>query len=311
MNKYGYIVGLLVLLFIVSCRNKDDKYKDTPTSGTTTIGVDETFEPIISNEVNVFESIYISAGILERVCPEIDAFNLLLKDSVRMIIVTRKLDEQETNYFKSKKIYPKELKIAVDGIALIVNNTNLNTMLTTGTISKILTGEIENWKEINPSSKLGKINVVFDNVNSSTADYASREICTNSKISPNHSALQTNPEVIDYVSKTPNALGMIGVSWVSNHRDSTCIGFLEKIRIVAVSKDIVATADNSYQPYQAYLATGQYPYRRDVYAIITDPRIGLCTGFASFIASDRGQRIILKSGILPASQPVRLIHVRE
>jgi phosphate transport system substrate-binding protein len=311
MNKLSNIVSLFVILFFISCSNKSDKKLDTPTSGTISIAVDETFEPIISNEINVFESIYISSGILAKFCPEIDAFNLLLKDSVRMIFATRKLRDEETSYFNSKKIFPKELKIAVDGIALILNNTNPDTLLTTSEISKLFSGEIDNWKAINPSSQLGKIKVVFDNINSSTADFASREICGKGKISSGHSAMRTNREVIDFVSKTPNAIGLIGVSWVSNHRDSTCIGFLEKIKIVAISKDNVATQENSFQPYQAYLSTGQYPYRRDVYAIITDPRVGLCTGFAAFVASDRGQRIILKSGILPATQPVRLIHVSD
>lgn len=311
MIKIDQVVVLLVILFFISCRNKTGEKQDTPTSGTTTIAVDETFEPIISNEINVFESIYISSGIFEKACPEIDAFNLLLKDSVGMIIVTRKLHDEETNYLKSKKFYPKELKIAVDGIALIVNQANRDTLLTTTTIRKIMTGEIDSWNQLDPASKEGKIKVVFDNKNSSTADYVFREICANTPLSSSHTALQTNREVIDFVSKTTNALGIIGVSWVSNHKDSTCMGFLEKVRIVAVSKEELATEENSYQPYQAYLATGQYPYKRDIYAIITDPHIGLCSGFAAFIASDRGQRIILKSGILPATQPVRLIHVTE
>jgi phosphate transport system substrate-binding protein len=311
MNKLVLITAFWVILMFISCRNSTNGKQDTPTSGTTIIAVDETFEPIISNEINVFESIYISSGIIERACPEIDAFNLLLKDSVRMIIVTRKLRDVETNYFRSEQIYPKELKIAVDGVTFIVNNLNEDTLLTTNVIRKIMTGEIEDWNQINPVSKKGKIKVVFDNPNSSTAEYVSRIICTNGQLSSNHSALNTNREVIDFVSKTPNALGIIGVSWVSNHRDSTCMSFLEKVKVVAVSKENEATEDNSFKPYQAYLSTDQYPYTRDVYVIITDPHIGLCSGFASFLASDRGQRIILKSGILPATQPVRIIHVNE
>jgi len=311
MLKHDHIVILVIILLFISCRNNTNKKQDTPTSGITTIAVDETFEPIIRNEINVFESIYITAGIIEKACPEIDAFNLLLKDSVNMIIATRKLHDNENKYFKSKQIFPKEIKIAVDGIALIVNNINTDTLVTTSEIRKILLGETNRWNQLDPASKLGNIKVVFDNQNSSTADYAYREICGNKVLSSNLSAMNNNIEVIDFVSKTPNALGVIGVSWVSNHRDSTCMGFLNKIRVVAISKENIATEDNSYQPYQAYLETGQYPYKRDIYAIVTDPRIGLCAGFTAFIASDRGQRIILKSGILPATQPVRLVHVTD
>jgi phosphate transport system substrate-binding protein len=311
MMKNNPILFLSIILLLVSCHTKTNKKQDTPTSGRIMIAVDETLEPIISNEINVFESIYITAGIIAKPCPENEAFNLLLKDSVRMIIATRKLHDDENKYFKSKQIFPKEVKIAVDGIALIVNNINTDTMLTTTEIRKIMIGETDHWKKQNPASKFGNIKVVFDNPNSSTADYAIREICGNKALSSDLSAKNNNLEVIDFVSKTPNALGIIGVSWVSNHRDSICMGFLEKIRIVAVSTENEANENNSFQPYQAYLATGEYPYKRDIYAIVTDPRTGLCAGFTSFIASDRGQRIILKSGILPASQPVRLVHVNE
>jgi phosphate transport system substrate-binding protein len=69
--------------------------------------------------------------------------------------------------------------------------------------------------------------------------------------------------------------------------------------------------DNSYKPYQAYIYQGVYPLTRDVYAVNAEPRNGLATGFTAFLASDRGQRIILKSGIIPAIAPVRIVNVRE
>ena len=309
MKNKLYIIGwFVVILLFVSCRNKQ---QNTPTSGTTRIAVDETFAPIIRSEIDVFESIYISAGILDTVCAEVDAFNLLFKDSVRMIIATRTLRKEEADFFNSKKIFPKELKIAVDGIAFIVNKDNPDTLLTTKMIQKIMLGEIKSWDQINPQSKLGPVSMIFDNPKSSTADYAVKTICENKQLSPDMSSVNSNTAVIDYVSKTPNAIGIIGASWVSNHQDSTCMSFLDKVKVVALSKEDIATQDNSYQPYQAYLATGQYPYTRNVYAIMADPRVGLITGFASFIASDRGQRIILKSGILPATQPLRIIRVRD
>jgi len=299
---------LLVILLFVSCRGKQ---QNSPTSGVTYIAVDETFAPIIQNEINVFESIYISAGIIDTVCSEIDAFNLLFKDSVRMIIATRTLTKEEKEYFNSKTIFPKELKIAVDGISFIVNNDNQDTLLTTKVIQKILLGEIKSWNQIDPKSNLGPIKMIFDNRNSSTAEYAVKTICENKQLSPDLSAVNSNLDVIDFVSKTPNAIGIVGASWISNHSDSTCMSFLDRIKVVALSKEEEATPDNSYQPYQAYMATGQYPYCRNVYAIMTEPRVGLITGFASFIASDRGQRIILKSGILPATQPLRIVNVRN
>jgi phosphate transport system substrate-binding protein len=300
----------VILLF--SCRQKNpDKMTDTPTSGKIKIAVDETLAPIVQSEIEVFESIYYNSAIEDIPCPEVDAFNLLLKDSVRMIIATRQLSADENEYFKSVKIYPKEVRIAVDGIAFIVHSENCDTMLTTKTIQDILVGKIKSWKEINTKSKLDAIKVIFDNPKSSTAEFAVKSICNNQPLYAEHSALNNNRDVIDFVAKTPNALGIIGVNWISNHRDTTCMGFLDKINVIAVSKEDVATGENSFQPYQAYLANGQYAFTRNVYAILADPRIGLTSGFTSFLSGDRGQRIILKSGLLPVTQPVRIIQVND
>jgi phosphate transport system substrate-binding protein len=79
--------------------------------------------------------------------------------------------------------------------------------------------------------------------------------------------------------------------------------------VAGISNQTIATADNSYQPFQAYIATGQYPFTRYIYAIVTEPRAGLGSGFTSFVASDKGQRIILKTGILPITEPMRLVKI--
>jgi phosphate transport system substrate-binding protein len=313
MKKLNPILFLLpgILIVLSSCRQNSVSPTDTPTSGTIKVGIDQTILPIIQEEIDVFESLYTTAGIIEVSCPEVELFNLLLKDSLRMVVVSRMLTPEETNYFNGKKIFPRELKIAVDGIALIVNKANSDTLISTEMVRKILIGEITSWDQIYPKSKLGTIKVIFDNPNSSTAEFAVKSICNNQKLSGQLSALNNNSEVIEYVSKTENSLGIIGVSWISSHIDSSCMGFSDKVRVMAISKESNVTSENSFQPYQAYFATGQYPYTRNLYAIVTDPRVGLATGFTSFIASDRGQRIILKSGILPTTQPLRLIHVND
>lgn len=139
----------------------------------------------------------------------------------------------------------------------------------------------------------------------------SDSICRGDSLKGNLSALKTNAAVIDYVEKTPNAIGVIGVSWVGDKSDSTQLSFSDRVTVMSVSKDEVATAQNSYKPYQAYIALGQYPLVREIYAVLTDPRSGLASGFATFLASDRGQRIILRSGVVPATQNVRIVNVKD
>jgi len=311
MYTHRLLLAIFFGLIISGCSKKTtgDKFTDTPTTGKASIAVDETFQPIISAELPVFHAVYKFATIQPKYVPEAEAFNLLIKDSVRLAIVSRRLNAKELDYFHFKKFFPKEVPVAVDGIAVIVNPKNPDTLFSINTLRKLMLGEITDWNQLNPKSKLGKIKVVFDNQNSSTVRFIVDSIAKTGNLSKQLSAMSYNLDVVDLVSKTPNAIGLIGVSWISDSRDPKCLSFLSKIKVAGISAAETATVGNSYQPFQAYIATGKYPLTRFIYMIISEPRAGLGTGFTSFVSSDKGQRIILKTGILPYTQTVRIVNV--
>lgn len=142
--------------------------------------------------------------------------------------------------------------------------------------------------------------------------FAVDSICKGAPLSDKDvKALRTNQQVIDYVARTPDAIGVIGVNWLGNRSDTTNLSFRDEIRVMSVSADDIATPQNSYKPYQAYLYYGNYSLARPIYVLLNDPRNALPWGFASFLTSDRGQRIILKSGLVPATQPVRIVDVKD
>lgn len=302
-----------MLVMLGACRsNSKEGPTDTYSSGVIAIAGDESFAPIIQEEIDVFENVYPLAGIVPHYTTEVDAINLLLKDSVRLAIVTRTLTKEEMKSFHSRKFFPQEIKLAMDGVALIVHRSNPDSLLSVRDFRRILTGEVREWKEVCPTSHLKDIQVVFDNKNSSTVRFALDSICGGKLLADtNVRALKTNQQVIDYVSKTPDAMGVIGVNWLGNRSDTTNLSFKEEIRVMAVSAEDVATVANSYKPYQAYLFYGNYPLVRPVYALLNDPRGGLPWGFSSFLAGDKGQRIILRSGLVPATQPIRVVHVND
>ena len=120
-----------------------------------------------------------------------------------------------------------------------------------------------------------------------------------------------NEEVIDYVAATPDAIGIIGANWIGNKADTTRLSFNQRVRVMSVSESSEATPENSYRPYQAYLALKQYPLTNEVYILINDPKGALPTGLMTFLTGERGQRIILKSGLIPATQPVRIVNVKD
>lgn len=302
------------MLIFSACSNSKPKdgHTDTYSSGVIKIASDESFSPIIQEEIDVFQSVYPQATIVPIYTNEVDAVNLLLKDSVRLAVTTRTLTSKEMDYFHSKKFFPKWTKIATDGLALIVNHQNPDTLITVNDFRRILTGQVTRWKDIYSSSTLKNITLVFDNPNSSTVRFAIDSICGGKSLSTvNVKALKTNRQVIDYVAKNPNSIGVIGVNWIGEREDSTNLTFKKNLRVMSVSRDNVATPGNSYKPYQAYLYTDDYPLSRSIYVLLNDPRNCLPWSFSTFMQSDKGQRIILKSGIVPATQPIRLVNVND
>jgi phosphate transport system substrate-binding protein len=306
-------VYILIALGLFSGCGKINRnpYADTPTTGIINIGVDETFKTITEAELMVFEGIYTYTKITPVYATEDQCVRMLLDDSVRLIITYRPLYEEEKESFRKRQIIPRELKIATDAIAVIVHPENADTLLSMKVLRGILTGAINQWNQINQKLPPEKIEVIFDNKKSSILQFVVDSICRTSTISEHAYALDSTVDVVNYVAGHRNAIGLIGVNLVSDSDDSTQMSFLKRIHVVALSKSDQPSSENSYKPYQAYIYQGVYPLTRSVYAINAEPRNGLATGFMSFLASDRGQRIILKSGIVPSVVPIRLINVRE
>lgn len=288
--------SLLLLFFCFGC-NGSDSPDDTPTSGKISISVDETFKPLIDSEIYTFEGIYNYTNVNVSYKTEAEAFNDLMNDTIRLIIVPRKLNKDELKEFEKWEIVPKVTKIAYDGVALIGSKDLKDSTLTIEEIKILLSGGSGQF--------LKNIKVVFDNNNSSTINFL-KEKTGVKKLSSNCYALTSNSAVIDYISKEKNSIGVIGVNWISDRDDTTNLSFLKSVEVMEIS-----TSDSSeyYKPYQAYIARKVYPLWREVYIISKEAYTGLGTGLTAFIASERGQRIVLKFGLVPATMPVRLVEL--
>ena len=311
-NKLWAAIVAAGTLFYTGCgSNSGDAPTDTPTSGKVSISVDESFKPIIETQVSTFEGIYKRADVNAAYKPEGEVVKDMLNDSIRVIVLSRELTPEENAIIEQKKRIPRVTKIAIDAVAIIVNRNNPDSLLTLDELKTIFDGRTKSWKQLNENSKLKDITIVFDNNNSGTARYVKDSLTTNHKLPSNTFAAESHEALIDYVEKNENALGVIGVNWISDFDDSTVVGFQNRIKVVGISADpLPRTTESYYQPYQAYIAQGTYPLRRYIYIISTEGRAGLGTGFASYVAGDQGQRIILKSGLVPATMPVRVVGIQ-
>ncbi|MCL6523308.1 MAG: substrate-binding domain-containing protein [Thermoflavifilum sp.] len=279
-------IGLVGLLWS-SCNQQAKHPTDTLTSGTIHISVDESYQPLMDSEIKVFETQHPQAHIIASYKPEADCFKDLLNDSARLIIVTRDLNEQEKAYFQSIKEPIVSKILAWDAIAVIVNPANPDTNMTVDELRRLTTGDYH-----------GKpVQLVFDQQNSSTVRYILDSINKGKPLPAYAMAAHGPQQVVDYVAATPNAIGFIGVSWVSDPYDSLALSFLKKIRVVGLK---TAQETRYFKPYQYYIALKSYPLTRAFYFILREPYYGLGTGFVNFLASDKGQLIIAKYRLFPA-----------
>jgi phosphate transport system substrate-binding protein len=304
--------GIYFLLFLISCGgNASQKEVDTPTAGHIKVGVDDSYRLLIEAESFTFESLYKYAHPEIIYKTESDVINDFMNDSLPMIIVNRKLSDNQVNYLKERQYIPKTTKIAIDAIALIVNNDNPDTALFYQNVKEIFLGKIKTWKQVNPKSKLKEVKVVFDNFKSGNPRYFKEKFALDSFPS-NFFAAQNNAEVINYVEKNKNAIGIVSVNWISDPADTVSHNFLKRFKVVGIALEGDNSPDTKfYRPFPGYIYEGSYPFTREVYCINRQPYTGLAHGFSSFIAGEKGQFIVLHSGLVPAAMPVRIVEIKH
>ncbi|NCD70378.1 PstS family phosphate ABC transporter substrate-binding protein [Mucilaginibacter agri] len=297
------LLTFVAILLFITCKQKVNSYNandDEPHKGTITIAADESFKPIVDEEAAVFTGIYTEAKPKFNYQTENAVLRSFLNDSVRVAILSRELDTNEVRILKNRTLPPEILPFAVDAVAIIVNKASNDTLITVSDIKNMLAGNTKTDKSI-----------VFDNPNSSLVRYLKEFTGSKELVQKNIYALKSNKEVLNYVNQHENAIGIIGFSWL-NDPDADYAAAANSVKIVGVRNEASKEFANEYfKPSQTTLALKQYPLSRRLYIINSTGKLGLGRGFADFITSERGQRIILKSGLLPDSIPQRLINIKK
>ena len=301
MKKFPFIpfvffLGLIIVFFACNQNNKPKNEEETILKGSTSVLVDETLLPIVEDQVEVFESLY-EAKIKVNVKSEAETILALSKDTSKIAILSRKLNPEEVKVFSSKKIKPRTTVFATDAIAFISNQRNKDTL--------IALQEVVNFLKGMPNSSIKGL--VFDNPNSSTVRYMNELAGIKELPSKGIFSFKTNEEVIQFVSENEGMIGVVGVNWLMEP-SLKMRPIVDKINILSV-KGIGKT--DYFAPTQNNLAEKKYPLARDLYIINCQGYSGLGMGFASFIAGEVGQRITLKSGLLPVNMPGRNIKIRK
>jgi phosphate transport system substrate-binding protein len=286
-NIPGFVI-ICCWLFVSACNNK---YKgtelDSPIKGIINISVDESYKPIIDEQIKVFEASFPEAKIIAHYKTEADCFKDILNDSAtRMIIATRGLNPKEEDFFKNSVSYvPIWGSVASDAIVVVVNGKSTDTLFTIERLKKQLSGAMGK-----------KQTFVFDGLNAtSIVRFAVDSILKGEKFdSTIVKAVKSSREVLEYVATDPDAIGFVGISWIGNPEDTAQVNMLKRVKMAYVKCD--NCADSPYvKPTQLGILTKRYPLVRGLYYIVKERNAGLGTGFISFLKNERGQLIFRRA----------------
>jgi len=296
------LVFILPLFLFIACRNSDKKetVAETRTSGTMKMLVDESFSSMLNDQIEIFKLDYpdtrfdLVQGNENKILP---AF---LNDSIRVAVLSRKLSPAEEQAYTKRSIRVFTTRFAVDGIALITGNNNPDSTITADEIIAVLKGN-------NPKGR----NLVFDNAYSSTLRYFKELAQIKELPAKGIYTLKNNNDVIKYVSEHQDYIGIVGVNWLlKDNRDMA--QFTTQVKLLGVKNVKGQKGDDAfYKPTQPNLIDGKYPFWRSIYIINAEGRDGLGTGFATWLVSQRGQLIVLKSGLAPNRMTSRDINIKS
>jgi phosphate transport system substrate-binding protein len=289
-----YVFLFAWALTVISCNSDGKKAKvihgdDTLTSGTIHISADETFEPIIDAQIQVFMSQHPNAKIVPHYKPEAECIKDLLNDSIRMVIITRGLTEEEIPFYKDTLSFvPLFGRLATDAVAVITNNNCKDSLFSVADIRSMLSG-----------TSGYKYELVMDGLKAtSTVRFLMDSVLRGQPMNGKVMAAQNSEGVIDYIASHTNALGFIGVSWIGNKEDSSQMSFQKKVKLAALQ--CAKCEEEVYvRPYQANMALKRYPLNRGIYYVLKENFAGLGKGFVNFLTHEKGQLIFRRGYLVP------------
>lgn len=292
--------GLMVWL-LNSCETHENPLAyqtDAHGRGKASIFVEDSYRPLFETSIYTFESQYPKASIKATYLSEGQIIDSFLGNKVKTVCISRDFSEKEKAFLKSQNVEVKSDLLAYDAIALIVHPSNQDTMVSVEQLKNWISNDGAKW----PGSRK-PVKMVFDRVTSANFNYLVK-LSEKKSLSKSVYALNSNEEVIKFVKSNPNALGFIGVNWISDQEDLQVMNFLDDIKVLYVSKK---TGEQGFQPYAGTIWTQEYPLHREMWLINKGRRAGLNTGFVIFMLGDKGQLLVQKSELVPAKAPVRLI----
>lgn len=289
---------LFILIAVVSgCK----KQTETATLGHRLLLTADPYLPLMQQEAEQFMSLYPQVKMEVRGATTREAIVLLLNDSVHTIVIDRQFNEEEKQVAQQASIRLVENKIAEDGIAIIVHKQNPIPNITMESVKRIVTKTATEWTQIAESRWSGPIDFVLTGRNSGIYELLQKKIFTGSKSLEPNTVMNSQREVIQYVSLHPHSVGCVAASLLT---DESVI-----VKMLPVLTKSQEGSEKEYLPKQQEIHESLYPFHYSLYLYNAEAKAAVGLGFSALVLSNVGQKIVQRSGLVPVSIPYRTIQL--
>lgn len=207
----------------------------------------------------------------------------LINGTVDFANASREIKDEEKAQATEKGIDAVETKVAVDGIAVIVNPANGVGELTLDQLGKIYRGEIKNWKDVGGADK--PIVLLSRDSSSGTYEYFKEEVVAkddeNAEYAKEAKLLPSTQAIVDETKANPDAIGYVGLGYV--------VPEVKVVAIDGVAASIDAAKDGSY-----VLSRGLYMYSNGAPADVMK-------AYIDWILGPDGQAVVTDQGFVPVN----------
>lgn len=213
----------------------------------------------------------------------------LLDGTTDIAMASRSIKFSERMKLKKGGKQLREAVVAYDALAVVVNPGNPVTNLTRQQLEDIFRGKITNWNQVRDAvtGRRGddlKIIVYSRETSSGTYEFFKTSVLNEKNYMAGVLSMPATGAVIQSVSQTRGAIGYVGMAYVN-----------KRVKAIKVSYD----GKNFVYPSMATGRNHTYPIIRELYYYYTADKESVVKPFISYLLSDAGQRIVMKSGYVP------------
>ncbi len=292
MKYRGLILGVLataILAGLTGCGNNTGDKQQAAGSGQTrylTIKGSDTMVHLVSEWAEAFMQKVPTADLSVTGGGSGTGIAALINNTTDVCAASRSIKEKEIALAAEKNIHPTEFKVAMDGIALVVNPANPISQLTVEQVKKIFTGTVNNWKQVGGPDQ--PILVLSRESSSGTFVFFQEHVLDKQDYSPNARSLPGTSAMIQNIATDAWTIGYVGLGYAQQAAD--------KVKTLAIAP---APDQPAIAPSVATINSGEYVIARPLFLYTGGEPAGLTKEFLDFALSGPGQEIVRQAGYVP------------